>query len=182
MLEKQVVKQLYLLTMKGSKKRTIFGKDSQRECTKYENAVNDAAYDLCVDDITLVNDRKLLFEKARGKVNLSGYNYKRSKSRSKVFGDGGAVPPKKIKLAQEIRKRRVDEIANQCYSLYVSYTCFITILNKTLSFRNQTTRSRQNHPIFYHDLEPLWCHCQKEEDGLVLVISIRPRHQFLRIA
>ena len=97
-------------------KSKIFGKDSERECTKYENAVNEAAYDLCIDDITLVSHRKLLFEKAREKVNLSGYNYKKSKSRSKVFGDGGVIPPKRMKLAQEIRKRRVDEISEDLVS------------------------------------------------------------------
>ena len=88
--------------------------------------VNEAAYHLCIDDITLVSDRKLLFEKAREKFNLSGYNYKKSKSRSNVFGDGGVIPPKRMKLAPEIRKRRVDEISEDLASA-----------NNTLSIEKQ---------------------------------------------
>jgi hypothetical protein len=101
-------------------KSQIYGKNGARQCSKYEEAINNAVYELCVDDGTLINNRKLLFEKAREKVNASGYNYKKTMSRSKAFmGEQSASEnkPKRIKLEHEIRQKRTLRAVNKpwCY-------------------------------------------------------------------
>jgi len=67
-------------------KSKIYGKDG-RVCSRYEELVNNAAYQLCIDDGSLLQNRNLLFLKAKENVNSQGYNYKKGHSRSKSFGD-----------------------------------------------------------------------------------------------
>ena len=49
---------------------------------KYRKALNDAAYELCLDDPTLVNRKSELQSLAKNKVDSSGYSYSKKKSRS----------------------------------------------------------------------------------------------------
>ncbi|CAG8477341.1 7564_t:CDS:2 [Ambispora leptoticha] len=66
------------------KHATIYGKNSPRQLTQYEQAINRAAIDLALADPTLVTHKGSLFEKAKAKLLLEGYSYKRGASRSKL--------------------------------------------------------------------------------------------------
>nr|CAG8557630.1 9046_t:CDS:2 [Entrophospora candida] len=63
---------------------TIYGKNSRRQLTTYEQAINQAAIDLALSDPALVANKGALFERAKAKLLLEGYNYKRGQSRSKL--------------------------------------------------------------------------------------------------
>src|SRR5204862_2881410 len=63
---------------------TIYGKNSPRQLTSYEQAINSAAIELALQDLTLVANKGALFEKAKAKLLLEGYSYKRGASRSKL--------------------------------------------------------------------------------------------------
>ncbi|CAJ0831596.1 10934_t:CDS:2 [Entrophospora sp. SA101] len=63
---------------------TIYGKNSRRQLTTYEQAINQAAIELALSDPALVANKGALFERAKAKLLLEGYNYKRGQSRSKL--------------------------------------------------------------------------------------------------
>ncbi|CAB5375953.1 uncharacterized protein OCT59_018780 [Rhizophagus irregularis] len=63
---------------------TIYGKNSPRQLTSYEQAINSAAIELALQDPTLVANKGALFDKAKAKLLLGGYSYKRGASRSKL--------------------------------------------------------------------------------------------------
>lgn len=52
----------------------------------YKNSINNAAGDICVPNPTMLTKRGNLLEAARVCVDQSGYQYKKKRSRSKVFG------------------------------------------------------------------------------------------------
>ncbi|CAG8546050.1 5235_t:CDS:2 [Acaulospora morrowiae] len=62
----------------------IYGKNSNRQLTSYEQAINRAATELALSDPTLVANKGALFEKAKAKLLSEGYTYKRGQSRSKL--------------------------------------------------------------------------------------------------
>ncbi|CAG8662242.1 8647_t:CDS:2 [Dentiscutata erythropus] len=62
----------------------IYGKNSDRQLTSYEQAINQAAIELALSDPALMANRGTLFEKAKAKLLLEGYTYKRGQSRSKL--------------------------------------------------------------------------------------------------
>ncbi|CAG8552464.1 16088_t:CDS:2 [Funneliformis caledonium] len=63
---------------------TIYGKNSPRQLTSYEQAINCAAIELALQDPALVANKGMLFEKAKEKLLREGYSYKRGASRSKL--------------------------------------------------------------------------------------------------
>src|SRR5947207_3168401 len=63
---------------------TIYGKKSTRPLNSYEQAMNNAAIKLALQDPVLVSNKGALFEKAKEKLFFEGYNYKRGTSRSKL--------------------------------------------------------------------------------------------------
>lgn len=63
---------------------TIYGKRSSRPLTGYEKAINEAAIHLALQDPSLVVNKGDLFERAKRKLLMDGYQYKRGKSRSKL--------------------------------------------------------------------------------------------------
>ncbi|KAJ8660295.1 hypothetical protein O0I10_003752 [Lichtheimia ornata] len=63
---------------------TIYGKRSSRPLTGYEKAINEAAVHLALQDPSLVVNKGDLFERAKRKLLMDGYQYKRGKSRSKL--------------------------------------------------------------------------------------------------
>ncbi|RIA96476.1 hypothetical protein C1645_733226 [Glomus cerebriforme] len=63
---------------------TIYGKNSPRQLTSYEQAINSAAIELALQDPALVANKGALFEKAKAKLLSEGYSYKRGASRSKL--------------------------------------------------------------------------------------------------
>ena len=78
--------------------------------------MNDAAGDICVQNPIMLSVRGELLELARKRVNDSGYEYKKGKSRSKRFGSAGSVEastPKRPKLDQEFRTKRMQQIKEE---------------------------------------------------------------------
>ncbi|KAF9112886.1 hypothetical protein BGX27_002643 [Mortierella sp. AM989] len=62
----------------------IFGKHSSRSLTKYEQAINDAAQRIALDDPSLLTTKGELCRRAKAKLLEEDYEYKRGRSRSKL--------------------------------------------------------------------------------------------------
>ena len=65
----------------------IYGRSQNRTLSKYEKTINRCALACCEEDVSLLKDRKKLFNLAREKADSDGYSYKKQRSRFKVFGD-----------------------------------------------------------------------------------------------
>jgi len=83
---------------------TIYGKRSNRQLTQYELAINKAAIELALSDPALVANKGDLFEKAKAKLLLEGYTYKRGQSRSKL-NPNAPKPGRKISR-ESLRAKR----------------------------------------------------------------------------
>ena len=74
--------------------REFLKKDSQiygacsdsTNLTKYQKSINDAAFQLCLENPSLVKTRGMFLDLARKKVDSEGYTYVKKRSRSKRFG------------------------------------------------------------------------------------------------
>ncbi|RIA80825.1 hypothetical protein C1645_744974 [Glomus cerebriforme] len=62
----------------------IYGRNSSRQLTKYEQAINNAAIGLALQDPTLLKNRGDLFKNAKIRLLDEGYDYKNGISRSKL--------------------------------------------------------------------------------------------------
>ena len=75
----------------------------------YHEKRNNAARDLCVRNPSLLSDKGERLLQARILVDQSGYQYKKGKSRSKVFGEA-EIPAKRPKLDKNLRVERIAQI------------------------------------------------------------------------
>lgn len=93
--------------------------DNPNGLTNYQSAINKAAYELCLDDPSLLHKRGKLTNLARKKIDDEGYCYKKKRSRSKAFGTGvwTSKEPKKVKLSAEFRHKRIQALAEDLDSL-----------------------------------------------------------------
>lgn len=76
--------------------------------SEYEEKVNAASLFLCQENISLLKNRKQLFELAKQKVDADGYLYRRKKSRSKVFGASQKVTGsevQRVNVMKEVRQK-----------------------------------------------------------------------------
>lgn len=117
----------------GSK---IFGKNNfDRPLSTYEMQVNSASLALCQDNVSLLANKKKLFELAKQKVNADGFNYKKKKSRSKVFGlkaqnlECGSED-KKNKVVKEVRDKRITALQEDIASCKETITLLEQQRNK----------------------------------------------------
>lgn len=95
--------------------------------TKYQQAINNVAYELCLDNASLMNRKGELLILARKKIYDDGYIYKKKGSRSKSFGSGQAESePKKTKVSAEFRRKRIEDISEDIESIKTT----ITLLEK----------------------------------------------------
>lgn len=93
--------------------------------TKYQVCINQASEQICIENLNLLTNRKLLLEMARKRVCESGYQYKKGKSRSKAFNSEGTSDtegpsdsaPKRKKLGQDARLTRITEIQDKTKDL-----------------------------------------------------------------
>ena len=94
------------------KEQSVIYKKSADLCSPYEKAINDASLQLCLDNPLLLQERGKLLSMAREKVHAQGYQYRKKKSRSKLFGSKTETPQvaKKPRLTQELRDKRITEI------------------------------------------------------------------------
>ena len=96
----------------------IYGRSENRTLSKYEEAINRCALACCEEDVSLLKDRKKLFELAREKADSGGYSYKKQRSRSKVFGDEKMAKEgaKRQKLLFDQRQRRTEVLVEDMTS------------------------------------------------------------------
>lgn len=96
----------------------IYGRSENRTLSKHEKTINRCALACCEEDVSLLKDRKKLFNLAREKADSEGYSYKKQRSRSKVFGgekmDKEAA--KRQKLVCDQRQRRTEELVEDMKS------------------------------------------------------------------
>ena len=93
----------------------IYGRNSERGLTKYQEAMNDVAMKLCLQNPNLLSDRKALLEASRKQLDESGYIYKKGKSRSKRLnsGDDDSSVNKRVKVNKDFRLTRITELKEQ---------------------------------------------------------------------
>ena len=96
----------------------IYGRSENQTLSKYEEAINRCALACCEEDVSLLKDRKKLFELAREKADSGGYSYKKQRSRSKVFGDEKMAKEgaKRQKLLFDQRQRRTEVLVEDMTS------------------------------------------------------------------
>ena len=92
----------------------IYGRDSERELTKYQRSINDIAAQLALQNPDLLLSKQKLLEEARKKLDESGYDYKKGRSRSKQLSssesDESTSAPKRVKTTEALRIKRISEI------------------------------------------------------------------------
>ena len=86
--------------------------------TEYQERINEASEELCLNNPDLLSDRKLLLETARQRVDESGYQSIKGKSRSKRLNPiDWSRSPKRKKISKEYRINRIDELKERINDL-----------------------------------------------------------------
>ena len=75
---------------------------------QYRKALNDAAYEVALEDPSLIHKKGELLSLAKAKVDSHGYGYKRKKSRSQVLSV--AEPTPSTKLTPSLLSKRIREV------------------------------------------------------------------------
>ncbi|RUS15977.1 hypothetical protein BC937DRAFT_91733 [Endogone sp. FLAS-F59071] len=83
---------------------TIYGKNSTRALTAYEQAINSASIELALADPALIANKGALFDRAKSRLLEEGYTYKRGQSRSKL--NPHAPRPGQRASKEQIRAKR----------------------------------------------------------------------------
>ena len=83
--------------------------------TKYQAAINEACYQMCKEDGSLIFNRGKLLSLAREKIHSDGYNYSKKASRSQVFGCRDEKKKRKY-VHQEVRQTRIKELSESILS------------------------------------------------------------------
>ena len=98
--------------VKKIKEQSVIYKKCADLCSIYEKTINDASLKLCLDNPLLLQERGKLLSLAREKVHAQGYQYRKKKSKSKLFGSKTETPQvaKKPRLTQELKDKRITEI------------------------------------------------------------------------
>ena len=78
-------------------------------------SINDFAAEIAFDNPDILLSKQKLWEEARKKLDESGYNYKKGKSRSKQLvssseSDESTPAPKRVKTTEALRIKRISEI------------------------------------------------------------------------
>ena len=98
------------------KESKIYGKNSARPLSKYEEQINHASAQLCVRIPDLVRDRAYLLKECRKILDDEGYAYKKGKSRSRELNpvpDLATCIPKQKIINQDIRLSRITSYRNE---------------------------------------------------------------------
>ena len=90
-------------------KAKIYGRDSSKKLTNYQQKINDAAVELALKDPNLLLCRQKLLELSRTKVNEGGYQFKKGKSRSKQL-QSDCPPPKRPKSSESLGMKHIKEL------------------------------------------------------------------------
>jgi hypothetical protein len=95
-------------------KSRIYGKNG-KPLTKFQGTVNEACYQLCAEDGSLIFNKGKLLSLARERVHSAGYNYAKKSSRSQVFGHQDEKRKRKY-VHQEVRQTRMKELSESISS------------------------------------------------------------------
>ena len=79
--------------------------------------MNEASLQICLANPAILSDRQELLVACRKRVHDDGYSYKRGKSRSKRLGDTTESTPKRKKVSEEYRLRRIDAVQESIQGL-----------------------------------------------------------------
>ena len=89
----------------------IYGRNSTRKLSRYEEQMNEASANLCLQSPNLLSDRTLLLKECRRVVDEEGYDYKKGKSRSRSLNTSVASePPKRKNITEKYRLSRIAEL------------------------------------------------------------------------
>lgn len=79
---------------------------------EYHRAINEAMFEAGKENPHFLSKLDELLVIARKRVHESGFNYKKKTSRSRDFGSSSSeeVRPKREKISQEVREKRIDEL------------------------------------------------------------------------
>lgn len=83
----------------------------------YRHQLNRLAGEICLRDPSLLTRKGELVKLAQKALNEEGYQYKKGRSRSKVFGSDSDTAPKRPKLSEEYRQRRLQQIQEENKSI-----------------------------------------------------------------
>ena len=105
------------LNVEDIRKRSVLYAKSSRT---YHQRMNANAFELCIENPTLLDDKQNLIELCRKKLDNDGYNYSKKRSRSKLFGTGSmehGSSSKKMKMSEHLRTKKVEELTDDIASL-----------------------------------------------------------------
>ena len=88
------------------KEAIIFRQKGERQITRFQALVNDAAQELCLKSPALIAKKGVLLNMAQEKVRNSGYQFKKGKSRSKKAASQAPLP-KRTKITPDLRAQRI---------------------------------------------------------------------------
>ncbi|CAB4001247.1 nuclear localization sequence-binding -like [Paramuricea clavata] len=95
--------------------------------TKYQKSINDAAFQLCLENPSLVKTKGKLLDLARKKVDSDGYTYVKKRSRSTRFGaESGRKENKggkRQKLTDGLRQKRIAELCEDIETVDKVISC-----------------------------------------------------------
>jgi hypothetical protein len=110
-------KELLTSVSKIKEAAKIYKKEDRRPLSDYQIKINEAAANICIENPSMLHSRARLLHSARDIVD-SNYAFKKGKSRSKRYLDSDdSLQPKRKKLSQEFRDRRIKELEIQKKSL-----------------------------------------------------------------
>lgn len=96
----------------------IFKKGNSSTLTNYQQVINNAAYELYLENPSLINNKVELPNLSRVKVDEEGYVYKKKRSRSLAFGaTKEESKEKKSKISAEIRHKRIQDLSEDINSM-----------------------------------------------------------------
>lgn len=92
---------------------TIYGKKKDRALTSYEEAINNAALQLALENPVLISKKGGLFDLAKKQLLDNGYHYKRGSSRSKLKGDKNSPPATTATGPVDEKQQQLDILAKR---------------------------------------------------------------------
>jgi hypothetical protein len=112
------------------RKDSVIFQAGKKPLSTYQSTMNDVSLKLCLDDPTLLL--------AREQVHNEGYQYKKKKSSSTVFGSAtnqmkDPTAPKKPKWSQELRSKRIKENEEDLSDLDTRVKCIERSREKFIS-------------------------------------------------
>ena len=75
---------------------------------EYRSRLNEAAFNVALENPTLVANKGALLELAKQKVDKDGYNYRKKRSRSSTIAP---LPENTVKMRPNIRSRQMKQIS-----------------------------------------------------------------------